>query len=141
MQKMNFWQFQLSMRNGVRKMTVRVCGVFLIWGSTLSDPHQSRYRAIRCLRYAKNEFFPISNSFGIVGAQNDPTGLASIFNIGVGLVWPCIFNIGMDLVWPLSIEISGHLSLKIFKKWILFNFNLVWDMVWAKWPPGSGEYF
>ena len=45
------------------------------------------------MKYAKNDFFSISTGYGIWGAQNDRTGLASIFTIEV------------DLPRPLSIEI------------------------------------
>jgi hypothetical protein len=40
------------------------------------------------LKYAKNDFFPISTGYGIWGAQNDRTGLASIFTIEVDLPRP-----------------------------------------------------
>ena len=45
------------------------------------------------MKYAKNAFFSISTGYGIWGAQNDLTGLASIFTIEV------------DLPRPLSAEI------------------------------------
>ena len=43
MQKMTFFQFQLGMGYGVRKMTARVWRVFLLLRSTFPDPYPPRY--------------------------------------------------------------------------------------------------
>jgi hypothetical protein len=53
------------------------------------------------LKYAKIDFFSISTGYGIWGAQNDRTGLASILTIEV------------DLPRPISTEIWGLLWVKM----------------------------
>jgi hypothetical protein len=63
------------------------------------------------LKYAKNDYFPISTGYGIWGAQNDRTGLASIFTIEV------------DLPRPLSIEIWAYLWVKMTKNHRKFLFS------------------
>ena len=53
------------------------------------------------MKYAKNDFFSISTGYGIWGAQNDRTGLASIFAIED------------DLPPPLSTEIWALMWVKM----------------------------
>jgi hypothetical protein len=50
------------------------------------------------LKYAKNDFFSISTGYGIWGAQNDRTGVASIFTIEVDLPRPLSTEI-WTLMW------------------------------------------
>ena len=69
-------------------------------GHFASDTFFSKclYRAVEGSEVGKiykNDFFPISTEYGILGAQNDRTGLASILNMKV------------DLFRPLSIAASG----------------------------------
>ena len=59
------------------------------------------------LKYAKNEFFPISTGYGIWGAQNDRTGLASIFTIEVDLPRPLSTEI-WALMWVKMTENHQH---------------------------------
>ena len=53
MQKMTYFQFQLGMGYGVRKMTARVWRVFLLLRSTLPDPYPSRYGSLRGSKWPK----------------------------------------------------------------------------------------
>ncbi len=63
------------------------------------------------MKYAKNDFFPISIGYGIWDAQNDRTGLASILTIEV------------DLPRLLSTEIWDLMWVKMTKNQRIFLFS------------------
>ena len=58
MQKMCFFQFQLGMGYGVRKMTARVLRIFLLLRTTFPDPYPSRYGTLCGSKWPKiNKIF------------------------------------------------------------------------------------
>jgi hypothetical protein len=66
------------------------------------------------LKYAKNDFFSISTGYGIWGAQNDRTGLASVFTIEVDLPQPLSIEM-WDLMWVKMTENQQNFLFSIMK--------------------------
>ncbi len=69
------------------------------------------------MKYAKNDFFSISTGYGIWGAQNDRTGLASIFTIEVDLPRPLSTEI-WDLMWVKMTENQQNFLFFEHETWV-----------------------